>query len=84
MSDKLFVDNERKWDWKKIGYRFRSAFAVTLSLVILIGGGLFAYNKAYTAYIEWRSAEDFLGEGKEKINNTEISTYLIEYDETKW
>ncbi len=70
MSDKLFVDNERKWDWKKIGYRFRSAFAVTLSLVILIGGGLFAYNKAYTAYIEWRSAEDFLGEGKEKINVT--------------
>ncbi|MDO5065704.1 MAG: endolytic transglycosylase MltG [Propionibacteriaceae bacterium] len=62
-----FVDNDAKFDWRKFGYHARSAFAVTLSLVVLIGGGWFVYAKAKEAWVAMRAEEDFLGEGREEV-----------------
>lgn len=62
-----FVDNDAKFDWRKFGYHARSAFAVLLSLVVLIGGGWFVYAKAKEAWTAMRAEEDFLGEGREEI-----------------
>lgn len=84
--NKLFVDNEGKWDWKKIGYRARSAFAVTLALVVLVGGGWFGFAKAKDAYMAWRTTDDYIGEGKEDVivtipkgvSLTDIGTILID------
>lgn len=58
-----FTDNEGRFHWGQIGYRARSAFAVILSLTVLVGGGLVVYNIINDAYIEWRTTEDFIGEG---------------------
>lgn len=58
-----FSDNDNRLDWRKIGYHARSAFAVLLSLSVLIGGGWFIYSKANDAYIAWRTADDYMGEG---------------------
>ncbi|MDF1490285.1 endolytic transglycosylase MltG [Tessaracoccus caeni] len=49
--------------WRTIGYHARSAFAVILSLTVLIGGGWFVYDKVNAAYVEWRTEEDYLGDG---------------------
>ncbi|PIE86486.1 MAG: hypothetical protein CSA05_00205 [Bacteroidia bacterium] len=39
----------------------------------------------YLVYMAKRARKpETVKEGKEKINKIEISTYLIEYDETKW
>ncbi|MFT3886827.1 MAG: endolytic transglycosylase MltG [Arachnia sp.] len=57
-----FVDND-KLDWRKIGYVARSVFAVLLSASILMGGGWFVYSKAHAFYMEWRTADDYIGEG---------------------
>ena len=57
-----FVDND-KLDWRKIGYVARSAFAVLLSAAILFGGGWFVYSKTHDAYMSWRTADDYIGEG---------------------
>ncbi len=62
-----FVDNDANLDWKKIGYKARSAFAVILSLIVLIGGGWFVIAKAKEAWVAWRSEDDFIGEGKEEV-----------------
>ena len=59
-------DNEGL-DWKRIGYRARSAFAVVLSLAILVGGGWFAGSKLYSGYMNWRTADDYIGEGKDEV-----------------
>ncbi|MDO5081954.1 endolytic transglycosylase MltG [Arachnia propionica] len=62
-----FVDNDAKFDWRKFGYHARSAFAVILSLVVLLGGGWFVYAKAKEAWVAMRAEEDFIGEGREQI-----------------
>ncbi|MDO4784436.1 MAG: endolytic transglycosylase MltG [Propionibacteriaceae bacterium] len=54
-------------DWKRIGYRARAAFAVVLSLAILVGGGWFATSKLYSAYMDWRTSDDYIGEGKDEV-----------------
>lgn len=54
-------------DWKKIGYRARSFFAVTLSLLIVVGGGYFVFSKVHDVYMDWRTAEDYIGEGKDAV-----------------
>lgn len=63
----VFVGNDGKLDWRSLGYHARSAFAVVLSLVILVGGGWFVYAKANEAWIDFRSADDYLGEGKDPV-----------------
>lgn len=62
-----FVDNEANFNWRKFGYHARSAFAVLLSLTVLIGGGWFVYSKAQEAWVALRAEEDFIGEGREEI-----------------
>lgn len=63
----IFRDNDNHLDWHKVGYWARSAFAVLLSLAVLVGGGWFVYSKAHDAYIEWRTTEDYIGEGTEDL-----------------
>ncbi|HMR49637.1 MAG TPA: endolytic transglycosylase MltG [Arachnia sp.] len=53
--------------WGTIGYHARGLFAVALSLAVLVGGGLFVYSKVHDAYIEWRTEEDYIGEGTEEV-----------------
>ncbi|CAI9410019.1 Endolytic murein transglycosylase [Aestuariimicrobium sp. T2.26MG-19.2B] len=57
----LFVDNEGKYNWKKVLYHTRSAFAVLLSLAVLVGGGWATYHYANKAYIAYRTTDDYLG-----------------------
>lgn len=66
MKPELF-DNDSRLDWRKIGYYARSAFAVLLSLGVLIGGGWFVYSKASEAYVAWRTQDDYVGEGTEEV-----------------
>lgn len=62
-----FTDNDGGLDWRKVGYHARSAFAVLLSLVVLVGGGWFAYSKVNEAWMAWRTADDYIGEGKDPV-----------------
>ena len=65
-----FVNNDGRFNWRKIGYHARSAFAVLLSVAILVVGGLFVYNKAEDAWVTWRTEDDFIGDGVEKVSVT--------------
>lgn len=75
-------------NWKEIGYRSRSIFAVVLSLAILIGGGWFVYTKVHDAYMDFRTREDYIGEGEQDIevvipsgaSVTQIGDILVEND----
>lgn len=62
-----FSDNDGRLNWRRIGYHARSTFAVLLSLAILVGGGWFIYSKANDAYVAWRTADDYMGEGTEDV-----------------
>lgn len=62
-----FVDNDGSLNWRKIGYHARSAFAVLLSLAVLVGGGWFVYDTARDAWVEWRTADDYIGEGVDDV-----------------
>lgn len=59
----LFVDNDGNTDWKNIWYHARSAFAVLLSLAVLLGAGWVVYDKANNAYVAWKTADDYPGPG---------------------
>ncbi len=50
-------------DFKEVGYRARSAFAVILSFVILVGGGWFLFSKAAAAWKDYSTADDYEGTG---------------------
>ena len=65
-----FVNNDGKYNWRKIGYHARSTFAVLLSLAILVGGGLFVYDKAEDAWVSWRTEDDFAGDGDKDVTVT--------------
>lgn len=52
-----------KLDPKELWYKFRAAFAVLLSLAVLVGAGWFVYAKAHDAWMSYRTAEDYIGEG---------------------
>ncbi|MFT4109491.1 endolytic transglycosylase MltG [Propionicimonas sp.] len=52
-----------KLDLKEVWYKFRSAFAVLLSLSVFIGGGWLVYTRAHDAWMDYRTAEDYIGEG---------------------
>ena len=59
-----------KVDYKEIWYKVRAAFAVVLSLVILGGGGWFVYSKGHDAWMEFRTAEDYIGNGVDPVQVT--------------
>ncbi|HOC12716.1 MAG TPA: endolytic transglycosylase MltG [Propionicimonas sp.] len=59
-----------KIDYKEIWYKLRSAFAVLLSLAVLAGAGWFVYDKARGAWMEFRTAEDYIGEGVAPVEVT--------------
>ncbi len=65
----LFVDNEgKKFNWKKVGYHARSAFAVLLAISVLVGMGWGGYKLVNNAYIAYKTTDDWLGdEGKADI-----------------
>ena len=52
-----------KLDPREIWYKVRAAFAVVLSLAVLGGGGWFVFSRAQSAWMEYRTAEDYLGNG---------------------
>ncbi len=86
-----FTDNDGGLDWRKVGYHARSAFAVLLSLVVLVGGGWFAYSKVNDAWMAWRTADDYIGEGKDPVqvlipmgaSVTQIGDILVEHEVIK-
>ncbi len=52
---------------KEFWYRFRSAFAVIMSLAVLLGGGGFVAVKVHDAYISYKSTDDYLGDGDKPV-----------------
>lgn len=80
-----------KLDYKEIWYKVRSAFAVLLSLAVFIAGGWFIYSKAHDAWMEYRTAEDYVGEGIAPVEVTipkgaalsDIADILVEADVVK-
>ena len=66
----LFVDNDGRWSWKKAGYRARSAFAVLVSLAILLGGGWIVYDKLDQVYMSFKYASDYPGPGGASVTVT--------------
>lgn len=62
------IDPERHgYTWHDVTYRLKSAFAVLLSLAVLIGGGWFVYDKAYSAWMDYRQSEDYIGDGDHDV-----------------
>ncbi len=75
-----------KLDAKEIWYKVRAAFAVLLSLGVLVGGGWVVYDRAQTAWMQYRTAEDYIGPGVDPVEVTipkgatlaEISSILVD------
>jgi UPF0755 protein len=59
-----------KVDFKEIWYKVRAAFAVLLSLAVLGGGGWYIYSKGHDAWMEFRTAEDYIGNGVDPVQVT--------------
>lgn len=59
-----------KVDYKEIWYKVRAAFAVLLSLAVLGGGGWFVYSKGHDAWMGFRTAEDYIGNGVDPVQVT--------------
>jgi UPF0755 protein len=80
-----------KLDGREIWYKVRAAFAVLLSLSVFLGGGWFVYSKAHDAWMEYRTAEDYIGEGGAAVEvtipkgatTTDIAGILVEADVVK-
>jgi UPF0755 protein len=49
------------------GQRIKSGVAVLISLVVLIGGGLYVGNKVYDRYMQWREEDDYIGQGEVEV-----------------
>ena len=72
-------------------YKFRSAVAVILSLVVLVGGCVFVGVKTYDAYISYKSADDYLGDGEKDVlvrvpsgaSVSEVGSILLDNDVIK-
>lgn len=54
-------------DWNETGRHLKSALAVIVSLAVLVGGGLFAYNKIGGAVAGAFVAEDYPGPGEADV-----------------
>lgn len=72
-------------------YKFRSAVAVILSLAVLVGGVVFVGDKINDAYISYKSADDYLGDGDKDVlirvpsgaSVNEVGSILIDNDVIK-
>ncbi|MDU4681081.1 MAG: endolytic transglycosylase MltG, partial [Cutibacterium avidum] len=72
-------------------YKFRSAVAVILSLAVLVGGCVFVGVKTYDAYISYKSADDYLGDGEKDVlvrvpsgaSVSEVGSILLDNDVIK-
>lgn len=66
-----FVENQRKIDrkkkWDKFRYHGKSTFAVTLSFIILIGCAVFVTKWVGDKWYDFRTAEDYIGEGTGEV-----------------
>lgn len=56
-----------KIDPKEVWYKLRSAFAVVLSLGVLVAGGWFVYDKAQSAWQSLQTSEDYEGAGVDPV-----------------
>jgi UPF0755 protein len=78
-------------DYKEVGHKARAAFAVVLSLVVLLGGGWFVFSKAQAAWLDYRTAEDYIGEGVAAVvvtipkgaSSSDIADILVSADVVK-
>ncbi|MCW5953532.1 MAG: endolytic transglycosylase MltG, partial [Propionibacteriaceae bacterium] len=76
---------------KEIWLRFRSAFAVLLSVGVLVGGVGFAATRVQEAWTEFRTAEDYVGEGVAPVEVaiakgttlSQIADILVQHDVIK-
>lgn len=59
-----------KVDYKELWYKLRAAFAVVLSLAVLGGGGWYVYSRAHDAWMDYRTAEDYIGNGVDPVQVT--------------
>lgn len=59
-----------KPDRGQVSRRLKSAFAVILSLAVLVGGGLFVAQKVGAAWYDFRTVEDYIGEGEGNVEVT--------------
>ena len=72
-------------------YKFRSAVAVILSLAVIVGGCVFVGVKTYDAYISYKSADDYLGDGEKDVlvrvpsgaSVSEVGSILLDNDVIK-
>jgi UPF0755 protein len=59
-----------KIDRHELMYKVRAAFAVVVSLAVLMGGGWFIFDKAQAAWYDYRTTEDYLGAGVAPVQVT--------------
>ncbi|WP_203566419.1 endolytic transglycosylase MltG [Aestuariimicrobium ganziense] len=64
-----FVDNQGR-GWKWWSYHLKSAFAVLLSIAILVTAVVLVQRGASQAWTAVRTTEDYLGEGKDPVEIT--------------
>ncbi len=62
--------NSTDVDKEDLPRRLKSAFAVVLSLAILVGGGTFAIVKLNQMWYEIRTVDDYIGDGKDPVEVT--------------
>lgn len=82
------MSENRGIDWRNLGYHLRGVLAVVIALGVLGGGGYFIYTTASDAWTEWRTADDYVGEGEEEISvlipqgasTTRIADILVDHD----
>lgn len=76
------------WDGLDTATRIKSALAVLLAFAILAGGGIFVTVKIKEAWHDYRTQEDYIGEGESPVQVdipkgatlTQISDILVEED----
>ena len=62
----LFVENQGP-NWKKILYHAKSAFAVLLSITVLVTLGWLGYRTVRNAYLDYKSEDDYLAVQGEEV-----------------
>lgn len=67
MSSLLSPEKKRERNWSDISHLAKNIFAVGISLVVLVGGSLFAYQKVSESVTGVFSAEDYPGPGEADV-----------------